>query len=93
MPNDSVDFKFVLYPLQSGHCKLPKFQIKLNNNSSNSNDSAKLTNSMAQISIGNNNQSALYDSSDNYEFNSILQNMLPTHLFILPDDSIEIINA
>ena len=31
LPNDSAKYEYVIYPLQSGFCKLPKFNIKLNN--------------------------------------------------------------
>jgi hypothetical protein len=72
MPNDSVDFKYVIYPLQVGFCKLPSFHVKLNNYTFTS----AIANSPADSSSG---------TESNTVFDSVINNMLPSQLFVFPE--------
>lgn len=85
MPNDSVDYSYVVYPLQSGYCKLPKFQMKLNNFTfkTSSLDSSQLQ----QNTSLNSPEKSISGGEDNFDLSHldyVVQSMLPTQIFIMP---------
>lgn len=79
MPNDSSDFTYVIYPLQSGYCKLPKFHVKLNN------DNLKLLSQKKEITHQSIENSLLKEESDTLgNLDLIVQSMIPSQIFIMP---------
>lgn len=87
MPNNHYDYQYVVQPLQAGYCKLPNFHIKLNNFAFKSSqaDSSKPNNQLAS------NLSANFDSINSLD--SIIQNMIPSQIFIFPDDVESILDS
>ena len=83
MPRDSTDYTYVIYPLQSGFCKLPKFQIKLINfdlkQSKPSSDGGP--ESIVKLISTELSATSSYDS-DNLD--PIVQSMIPSQIFIMP---------
>ena len=74
MPNDSSDFTYVIYPLQSGYCKLPKFNVKLSN--------SKLLSQNNSTSVDKGLPKEEPDTLGNLE--TIVQSMIPSQIFIMP---------
>lgn len=85
MPNDSANYTFVIYPLQSGYCKLPNLHLKLNNfNFKKVENLSETTVKMNQSQIAN---TPSPDSSNSQEFlDSIIQNMIPSGVYIFPNE-------
>jgi hypothetical protein len=82
LPEDSADFKYVIYPLQVGHCKLPSFHVKLNNYNYN-----------LPSGSGGESLSPMSGSADSSMpvsmLDSVISNMLPTQLFVFPEKTEE----
>ena len=90
LPNDSVDYIFAVYPLQSGYCKLPKFQMKLINFSlkassiENQLQQRTYSNSSTEKSISGGELNSPLDSFEISHLDHVVQSMLPTQIFIMP---------
>lgn len=90
MPNDSSAFSFVVYPLQSGYCKLPKFHVKLNNFNFKTNRTEDGSKHQQQIvsesseSVEKSLSGEEQESLDSANLDSLVQSMLPTQIFIMP---------
>ena len=74
MPNDSINYSYVVYPLQAGFCKLPKLQIKLNNYDFKALKQNKLAGS----------EMSLEYESEFENLDLIIQTMIPSQIFIMP---------
>ena len=92
MPNDSTDYTFVLYPLQSGYCKLPKFRVKFNNYNFKT---SRLQNGLLIqqvtelekseiISVDKSLSGEESESVELAKIEYVVQSMLPTQIFIMP---------
>jgi hypothetical protein len=89
MPNDHYDYQYVVQPLQAGYCKLPHFHIKLNNyvfKSSLANNQSQNNLTSAQIKTETN-----FDSINSLD--SIIQNMIPSQIFIFPENAESILDS
>ena len=93
MPNDKSAFTFVIYPLQSGYCKLPRFHMKLNNFNfkTTSQDNNNITLHQQNVSQQPNASAAekgisgeATENTDLTNLESVVQSMLPTQIFIMP---------
>jgi hypothetical protein len=73
LPQDSEQFKFVLFPLQVGYCKLPQFHLELNNYN------------VLTGTLNNTNTLETNPIDSTSYLNSIVQNMLPSQLFVFPE--------
>ena len=88
MPNDSSNYNFVIYPLQAGYCKLPRFRVKLNNaDLKTANTSAVPLHNETTVLNENEASVELNDSFDLTNLDLIVQSMLPTQIFIMPQTS------
>ena len=80
MPNDSFEFKYVVYPLQIGYCKLPNFHIKFVNNISPVGQNVE----QAQSQTPTGTITTLPQISET-SLDSVIQNMIPSQLFVFPE--------
>ncbi len=94
MPNSSADYKFVIYPLQSGYCKLPKFRVKLNNfnyrtfrleDGQREKVGGQSSGGQAEKSLsGGEEQQVTSENIETAGLDFIVQSMLPAQIFIMP---------
>ncbi len=87
MANDFKDYSYVVCPLQTGFCKLPNFHIKINNavaKTSNLVTQPQLSTVTAIPDTDNASSNELsYDINE--DLDSIIQNMIPSQIFIFPE--------
>lgn len=85
MANDFIDYSYVVCPLQTGFCKLPNFHVKLNNvvaKTSNLITQSPLSTVTTANTADINTNELNYDINENID--SIIQNMIPSQIFIFP---------
>lgn len=81
LPNDSINYRVALFPLQVGYCKLPALHAKVNGFVYKSDDAVPNSVGGAPV-IG----SSLTDVPDPGSLDSVIQNMVPAQIFIFPEN-------
>jgi hypothetical protein len=70
MPSESLDYAYVLYPLQAGFCKLPTLHVKLVSNQRTG-------------TTGLDSPSPLAPQE---EVDAVVRGMLPSQIFVFPEN-------
>ena len=75
MPSESVDYSYVLYPLQAGYCKLPALHVKMANYRAAAATAAATAATATAASL----------ESPQDDMDATVRSMLPSQIFIFPE--------